>query len=140
MLGAAKDQLSILTTLFAGGYFALISISDINDVKDVLKDQPILLKVGAILFIALPMFCWLISLIYANLLYLESLEKAKLSNWPNNEQLTYRDIMHHYLSRSQVFMVLGLVLLLLLLMTYLYVPNETPPSTPLQVQMITLNS
>ena len=65
MLGAAKDQISILTTLFAGGYFALISISDINDVKAVLKDQPILLKVGAIFFIALPMFCWLISLIYA---------------------------------------------------------------------------
>lgn len=134
MQTAAKEQITILTTLLTGGYFALTSFGDIDTVKNVFESLPL----GNLLII-LPMVCWLISLALANILYLSTLHKL-IATIFNSKSRDYTEIMRNYLFYSHWFMFLGLIFLFVILLLYIVIPVPTPTQTPLQIQMIPLNS
>jgi hypothetical protein len=117
MLDAAKDQISTLTTLLTGGYFALISIGDIKDLKAIIDTLHGVVKLVAIFIMATPMIFWVASLAYANVLYLSSIKVDDGSN--------YEDVMQDYLNSSLKLMLLGLLALIVILCCYIAVP--TPP-------------
>jgi hypothetical protein len=117
MLDAVKDQISTLTTLLTGGYFAFISIGDIKDLKAIIDTQPDGLKLLAMIILALPMGLWVASLAYANVLYLSFIGV--------NEESNYEDAMKDKLEFSLFLMLLGLVILIVILCLYILIP--TPP-------------
>ncbi len=126
MLDAAKDQISIISALLTGGYFALISIGDIKDVKIVIDSLGTIWKAIAILIILCPMIFWIVSLAYANLVYLSSLYSVA-SKYPvfvaKADGSNLKDVVQHYLSYSIGFMFLGLIFLVLVLLLYIIIPT-----------------
>jgi hypothetical protein len=127
MLDAAKDQISVLTSLFAGGYLALISIGDIDNAKDIIGDLEGGMRGVAIALIILPMIFWVISFISANLLYHSSISSRVVGN------SEYKDIMQFYLGISQWFLIAGLISMLLILVLYIIAPGSEKASLQIQV-------
>jgi hypothetical protein len=117
MLDAVKDQISTLTTLLTGGYFAFISIGDVKDLKAIIDTQDNVVKWAAMIVMILPMLLWVISLAYANTLYLSFIGVAEGSN--------YKDAMKDKLAFSLFLMLLGLGVLIVILGGYILIP--TPP-------------
>jgi len=117
MLEAAKDQISTLTTLLTGGYFALISIGDIKDMKAVIDALSIEWKALATFILALPMILWVASLAYANALYLSAIKADDGAN--------YEDAMKDKIEISIWLMFLGLIVLILILIIYVAVPTPS---------------
>jgi hypothetical protein len=118
MLDAVKDEISTLTTLLTGGYFALVSIGDVKDLKAIIDTQDnVVVKWAAMFVMILPMLLWVISLAYANTLYLSFIGVAEGSN--------YEDAMKDKLEFSLFLMLLGLGVLIVILGGYILIP--TPP-------------
>jgi hypothetical protein len=120
MQEAAKEQITTLTTLFTGGYFALISIGDINGFKAAVSklSSP---GIAAIL-IFLPMLFSLVSLAFANVLYLSKFNDLVLTfskRLDTSGNIDYTETMRHLLGISIWAMFLGLFILLVDLGLYL---------------------
>ncbi len=136
MLDAAKDQITMLTALFTGGYLAIFSISSLDSIKAAIGDLSNGWKLAGAILIALPMIFWLISLLYANLLYHSALYNNRIfSIGIKKEGDDYRELMRSYLGRSQWCMIAGLVVLLVILLVYVIVPVATEP-TMYKIQMV----
>ena len=136
MQTAAKEQITIITTLLTGGYFALTSIGDINTVIISLVSLPH--GLGKALIIA-PMVCWLLSLALANILYLSTLHRM-IAIVSQSTEVDYTKIMRRYLFYSHWFMFLGFIFLFVILLLYIWTTTPISTPTPLQVQIIPLNS